>query len=434
MAAPLKTPAYTEEEEEEDDDEEMAGPPEKPGTQEYIAAFADTVRAGSSKGNMARQFQQLELPGPLPKPIAQFPLESFRMAALYRMLRQLSTRLVGAGRPTMVPQGMNPAPKSIMDVFRFTRCSVRYNDSLLKHDPAKDDDALLADSEQDKIIIHCIEDCCIRVGYAILRALAIVREYGSPTAQKMGIYAILHNNSTMQPFLELTNAIYVDCQHIMRSKYAADVMLKQHAKQEEVLIKRFASLNFAGVCDIADIDRVSYPLFLHPVAYHDELSQEQAFHRQLPELTPLLRYSRMQKQAALDRPVLSRIRAIDPAKPTPAEEAAHANMHVWRLRVLATYGDKLDTQIALGEGKGLSAAALEVLQNVATALECEAPTLWTAIQAEFISRVRFMEAVMLRHALNEVASHNSDARPALLKMTCAMLQRNYDYLVLHLKP
>jgi hypothetical protein len=91
-------------------------------------------------------------------------------------------------------------------------------------------------------------------------------------------------------------------------------------------------------------------------------------------------------------------------------------------------------QIALGEGKGLSAAALEVLQGLATALECEAPTLLTAIQADFIARVRFMEAVLLRHALNEVASHNSDARPALLKMTCSMLQRNYDYLVLHLKP
>jgi hypothetical protein len=433
MAAPLKTSAYAAEEEEEEPKEEET-PLEKPGAKEFIAAFTDFVRTGSSTGNWARKYQQLDLPGPLPAPVWEFPLESNRMAALYRMLRQLSVRLVGAGRPAMVPDGLNPAPKSINDVFRFTPCGVRYKDSLMTHDPAKDDDALLADSEQDKIMIHCIEDCCIRVGYAILRALAIVREYGSPTAQKMGIFAILHNNSTVQPFLELTNAIIIDCQHIMRTKYVSEVMLNQDARQEEVLIKRFASLNFAGVCDLTNADRVSYPLFLHPAVYQDELVQEEAFYKQLSDFTPMLRYACIQKQAALDTPFLTPFRPRDPANPTNAERAAHANMDVRRLRILATEGRDLDIQKALGEGKGLSAAAHEVLQGVATALECEALTLFTAIQSDFIARVRFVEATMLRHALNLVASHNSDARPALLKMTCALLQSNYDFIVLRLKP
>jgi hypothetical protein len=436
MAAPAKTsPYYAGAEEEEDPkDEEMAGPPEKPGAKEFIAAFTDLVRAGSSTGNWARKYEQLDLPGPPPQPVWRFPLESFRMAALYRMLRQLATRLVGAGRPTMTLKDMNPPTKSISDVFLFTRCSVRYKDSLMKHDPSKDEEALLAGSEQDTIMIHCIEDCCIRVGYAILRALAIVREYGSPTAQQMGIFAILHNQTTAQPFLELTNAIYIDCQHIIRTKYAADVMLKQHAQHEEVLIKRFANLNFAGVCDITAIDRVNYPLFPHPAVYEDELAQEQAFYRQLPEFTPVLRYSRLQKQAALYLSAVTPFRPRDPSAPTVQEQAAHHNMHIRRLRILAAEGSDLDLQKALGEGKGLSAAALEVLQGIATALECEAPTLFTAIQSDFVTRMRFVEAVMLRHALNEAAAHNSDARPALLKMTCSMLQSNYDFIVLHLKP
>lgn len=148
-----------------------------------------------------------------------FDRKSKRMAAIFRLLRELSTVMVAA--PSWEDNDFSVGTSSVKDLFRFVRCSVRYSESLMKEDEALDAQAMIADSEQDKIMIHCIEDCCLRVGYFILRALAAVREYGSPLAQGLGLYALICSNDTLQDFISLVNFMYIDSKIYLRIKHSA---------------------------------------------------------------------------------------------------------------------------------------------------------------------------------------------------------------------
>ena len=123
------------------------------------------VTRGHSMGRHMHKFKQLGLPVPASNPQMEFPLGSKRMAALFRLLRQLATDLIGA-------PSSDDGTRSIQDLFRFVRCQVRFKDTILQPSAARDADALIADSDEDKLMIRCVEECCKVVGYAILRALA----------------------------------------------------------------------------------------------------------------------------------------------------------------------------------------------------------------------------------------------------------------------
>ncbi len=326
---------------------------------------------------------------------------------------------------------------SITDLFRLVRCKVRYGNTLMINDPAMDKQAEIANTDQDKMMINCIEDCSLKVGYFILRALAAVREYGSPKAKSMGLYAILCSNEHLQDFISLVNFMYIDSKLYLRLKHSAKVVFKQQNQLEHQLLHRFSKLAVAFPCDLSNAETTTpyNILAVQPriaeqayANYDYELMAEQKQFADFNHYGPMIRYARMQKQSIhnngnnespstllgmaakentvpSDTPKTAEQVAIDKAAHARAvkEKAAHANQHLVRMLLLLVPGDELRVDGALGEGTGLYRAAYEILQECATALKLPGGhTTWTVMQSNFIRRVKFMEATMLRFCLETI--------------------------------
>ncbi len=143
--------------------------------------YYQLMRHGSSFAKNDDDLRKAGFKKPVTGNEVWFSRKSKRIAAIFRLMRQLATVTVSAA--SYDPNDQSIGTTSIKDIFRFVRCQVRYGDTLMKDDPAMDAQAEIADSEQDKLMINCIEDCALKVGYVILRALAAIREYGSPKAK-----------------------------------------------------------------------------------------------------------------------------------------------------------------------------------------------------------------------------------------------------------
>ena len=384
--------------------------------------YYQMVRHGSSIGKYNHKFAKLGLPVPAPNPLTDFSLKSKRMAAIFRLMRQLATVMVGA-------PSSDDGTRSIQDLFRLVRCQVRFKDTIMQPSAARDAEALIADSDEDKLMIRCIEECSRRVGYVILRALAAIREYGSEVAKGMGLYAILCSNDTLQDFISLVNLLYIDTKLYMQKKYSALIVFKQQANQEALLLQKFARLSITFPTDLDPNPPPYQPRYEWDAFFFaDELAQEQ----KMGEWTDMIRYSRMQKQSILydkQRPPLGAPEEVN------AEAmhiiAKHRNIGIRELQLLCVPGDELQLDDALGAGSPLYRSALDVLQSVGAALKMTGGhDMFKVMQMNFVRRVKFMEVVMLRTAIDQVQAKRSDARNAIMKSSSDLMQASLDFLVM----
>jgi hypothetical protein len=382
------------------------------------------VRHGSSIGKYNHKFAKLGLPVPPPDPLTDFPLTSKRMAAIFRLMRQLATVMVGA-------PSSDDGTRTIQDLFRLVRCQVRFKDTIMQPSDARDAEALIADSDEDKLMIRCIEECSRRVGYVILRALAAIREYGSEVAKGMGLYAILCSNDTLQDFISLVNLLYIDTKLYMQKKYSALIVFKQQANQEALLLQKFARLSITFPSDL-DPNMPPYKPLYDPYFFADELAAEQEMYTKYGEWTDMIRYARMQQQSILYNKNRQPMGAPDQINVAVMQTIAkHRNIDIRELQLLCVPGDELQLDAALGEGTPLYRAALEVLQNVGIALQMTGGhDMFKVMQMNFVRRVKFMEVVMLRTAIDQVYAKRSDARNAIMKSSCDLMQASLDFLVM----
>ena len=379
------------------------------------------VTRGHSLGKYMHKFRKLDLPVPTSHPQMDFPLGSKRMAALFRLMRQLATVMIGA-------PSSKDGTRSIQDLFRFVRCQVRFKDTLLQPSDQRDADALIADSDEDKLMIRCVEECCKVVGYVILRALAAIREYGSPIAKNMGLFAILQSNDTLQDFISLVNLLYLDTRLYMQKHYSALIVFKQQSNQEAQLLHRFANLSIQFPCDL-DPNMPKYSPQYDLYVFNDELATEQKMFADHGEWNDMIRYSRMQKQSIRQRstrPPIDESSGLD-----PEAVAKHRNLDIRELQLLCIPGDSLQLDLALDDGSPLYRSAFDVLQNVGTALGMPGGhDMFNVMQRGFVRRVKFIEAVMLRTAIDHVYAKRSDARGAIMKSCSDLLQADLDFLVM----
>ena len=382
------------------------------------------VTRGHSIGKYMHKFRKLDLPVSASRhPQMDFPLGSKRMAALFRLLRQLATVMI------------QWRTRSIQDLFRFVRCQVRFKDTILQPSAQRDADALIADSDEDKLMIRCVEECCKVVGYVILRALAAIREYGSPIAKNMGLFAILQSNDTLQDFISLVNLLYLDTRLYMQKKYSALIVFKQQANQEAQLLHRFANLPIQFPCDL-DPNMPKYSPQYDLYVFNDELATEQKMFADHGQWNDMIRYSRMQKQSILHRSTRPPIETPSDLAPEDVDRemkkvAKHRNLDIRELELLCIPGDSLQLDLALDDGSPLYRSAFDVLQNVGTALGMPGGhDMFNVMQRGFVRRVKFIEAVMLRTAIDHVYAARSDARSAIMKSCSDLLQTDLDFLVM----
>jgi len=387
------------------------------------------VTRGHSLGKYLHKFRKLDLPVSASRhPQMDFPLDSKRMAALFRLMRQLATVMIGA-------PSSNDGTRSIQDLFRFVRCQVRFKDTILQPSDQRDADALIADSDEDKLMIRCVEECCKVVGYVILRALAAIREYGSPVAKNMGLFAILQSNDTLQDFISLVNLLYLDTKLYMQKKYSALIVFKQQSNQLAQLLHRFANLSIQFPCDL-DPNMPKYEPQFDLYVFNDELETEKKMFADHGQWNDMIRYTRMQKQSILHRsthPPTETLSDLDPENFDKAMKsvAKHRNLDIRELELLCIPGDSLELDLALDDGSPLYRSVFDVLQNVGTALGMPGGhDMFNVMQRGFVRRVKFIEAVMLRTAIDHVYAARSDARGAIMKSCSDLLQTDLDFLVM----
>ena len=252
----------------------------------------------------------------------------------------------------------------------------------------------------------------------------------------MGLFAILHSNDTLQDFISLVNLLYIDTKLYMQKKYSALIVFKQQANQEMQLLHRFANLSIQFPCDL-DPNMPSYSPQFDVFVFTDELATEQKMFDDYGQWNDLIRYSRMQKQSILYKSnrsplhIPSDLNTTDDAAQVMRVIAKHRNLDIRELQLLCMEGDSLQLDRALEGGSPLYRSAFDVLQNVGTALSMPGGhDMFQLLQRDFIRRVKFMEAVMLRTAIDHVYAKRSDARGAIMKSCSDLLQTDLDYLVM----
>ncbi|MDR3539994.1 MAG: hypothetical protein P4L69_03355 [Desulfosporosinus sp.] len=116
---------------------------------------------------------------------------SYRARALLRFIIELKTTL---GR------------SDIPSIFHQIRYHTRFAEAL--NDPQGDEGALSANSEEDELMILVIESCFLDVGYAVLRSLALWREFGRYEIQQLGIFAIIRSTLLKNQFMVLVKSTH----------------------------------------------------------------------------------------------------------------------------------------------------------------------------------------------------------------------------------
>ena len=97
---------------------------------------------------------------------------------------------------------------SCEEIFHFIRYDTRF--SAYMNNEFDDTEAIHAESEADKKLVQIVELCFRDIGFAVLRTLAAIREFGNPIVRHMGLLAILRSNALLQSFISLVYLIYLD--------------------------------------------------------------------------------------------------------------------------------------------------------------------------------------------------------------------------------
>lgn len=401
----------------------------KPNTSDLHYQYL--VRHASSVANWKQKFAKVGLLPESEKQKTQtdFSLQSKRIAAVYRCVRQLSTKL---------------NLESVKDLFRFVRCAVRFKDSVMQVDEEKDKEAMNADSDEDKVMIRLVEECVKKVGYFMLRALVDIRTIGSATAKGMGLYAIICCNDTLQDYISLVFSHYSMTQLFMHKAFASVPVFNHQLNDQAAHLRRFAKLGYLAPPDLLEADLMVYQPEYDAAVYEDELKKENEI-MVYGEWPDWIRFARMVKQATLHKPKKSALVILPIITDENGKEnekdkairkekqneyfAMHKNLGLRALQVDLEKNTDFDLGGAFGAGTALYSTATQIFQNFATALGITGiPATFKVLQCGFIRRIITIECVMLQFCFDKLAGR-TDAREILMKYCRNTLRDSLDRVV-----
>ena len=169
-------------------------------------------------------------------PPGEMNIESLRMKALYRLFYHISIDI----------------RTSLFSIFNFNRLQALFNESLIIANPIMDQNAMYADTSEDTHLINVVEICSIQVGYAILRALAAIREFGSNEVRQMGFLAVISHVITLTDFVSLVSLILIETKMYLFETYKAVSVVKLMATQQEQILHKFYNMHVVPSPDILD--------------------------------------------------------------------------------------------------------------------------------------------------------------------------------------
>lgn len=392
--------------------------------------YKNLVRHSSSLANWKEKFEDAKLITPTDQD-TDFLRSSKRVAALFRFLRQLATKLNAT---------------TIKDLFRFVRCRVRFAETAMEPDEGKDQEAMIAGSDEDNVMIRLVEECVKKVGYFMLRALVDIRTAGSKTAKGMGLYAIICCNDTLQDYINLVYSHYCVTRLFLHKAFASGLVFRHQIVEQASHIKKFMTLGYLAPCDLLESDLTRYRAEYEPAVYEDEKKIEDFLLKEYGEWPDYIRFARMVKQATQHVPEKSPApkRTAGPSGETDAAKkirvdaenkaiAEHKNNGIRVLNVQlerdSLFGFDFDLGRALDAGTPLYSTANQILQNFATALKISGvPETFKVLQGSFIRRVLTIECVMLQFCFDRLPGR-TDAREELMRYCSATLRTSLDQVV-----
>lgn len=317
---------------------------------------------------------------------------------------------------------------TIEHTFHFFRFQLRYDKLLNTKSDSLDSDAMSAGSDQDLVMIQMVGECFQKCGFAILRALSYIREFGSPMAKQMGLYCILSTSQTCQDFIALTNLIYLESKVNSRKDFKAEVVLKLKSNTQMEILQRFADLRLIMPSDIvhrnSSIHEVHELLDNNAVAQLKISYDFEAITAALLNGKPwphLLSFARLLKQASF----------------ASEKDVNQTDSSEWINKLISMeFNPKASTrspitmELVFDQGSTLYRACKEITQSLATVMHDINPDdMFQILQAPLVRRMQFIEAVHLQESLHSVFAKGSDARVTVLHRVSGLLQADLDSLV-----